>query len=291
MEENMSTPLTAVITGTSSGFGYDTARALAAAGLQVYGTMRDVAGRNAEPARALTALGITIVELDVTDQASVDRAAAQILSAAGHVDVLVNNAGTAHFGTAEAFTPQSFERQFATNVTGPFRITRAFLPGMRENRSGLVVFVSSTVGRLVIPFAGVYTASKWALEALAESLSYELRPFDVDVAIVEPGAYATNILNAVIGPDDADRLASYGDVAKTVDRIGAVLASRFGKDGEVAEAIAQLVAAPAGTRPLRTPVPAGSATTAMNDAAAPIQRAMLEAFDLDALLPKVAAVT
>jgi NAD(P)-dependent dehydrogenase (short-subunit alcohol dehydrogenase family) len=285
----MSTPLTAVITGTSTGFGYETAQALAAAGHRVFGTMRDIAGRNAEPARSLTALGVTIVELDVTDQASVNRAATQILDAAGHVDVLVNNAGSAHLGTTEAFTPESFELQFATNVSGPFRVTRAFLPGMRENRSGLVIFISSTVGRLVLPFTGVYTSSKWAVEALAESFSYELRPFDIDVAIVEPGAYATNIFNAVIGPDDAECLASYGDVAKTIDRVGAALAGRIGKQGEVAEAIGALVKLPAGTRPLRTAVPAGSATTAINDVSAPIQRGLLEAFGLSDLLPKVAA--
>ncbi len=149
-----------------------------------------------------------------------------------------------------------------------------------------MIFISSTVGRLVIPFAGVYSASKWAL---AESFSYELRPFHVDVAIVEPGAYATNIFNAVIGPDDAERLASYGVVAKTVDRVGAVLALRLGKQGAVAEAIAAHVAAPAGTRPLRTPVPGGTPTAAINEASAPIQRSLLEAFGLGELLPKVPA--
>jgi len=285
----MSTPLVAVVTGTSTGFGYDTARTLAAAGHQVFGTLRDIAGRNAEPARSLAALGVTTIELDVTDQTSVDRGAAKILAAAGRVDVLVNNAGTAHMGTAEAFTAASFERQFATNVTGPFRLSRAFLPGMRANRSGLVVFVSSVVGRFVVPFTGVYLASKWAIEGLAEALSYELRPFGVDVAIVEPGAYATNIFNAVIGPDDAERLASYGEVAKTIDTIGAALASSAGNPVEVAEAIAALVATPAGARPLRTVVPAGSPAEAINEAAAPIQRAVLEAFGLEAFLPAVTA--
>ncbi len=270
----MSNSYVAVVTGTSTGFGYDTARLLAAAGHRVFGTMRDVNGRNAEPARALSQLGVTPVELDVTDQTSVDRAAEHILALAGRVDVLVNNAGTAHFGVAEAFTPSSLERQFATNVTGPFRLSRAFLPGMRANGSGLVVFVSSQVGRIVIPFGGVYTASKWALEALAESFSYELRPFGVDVAIVEPGAYATNIFNVMIGPDDAARLASYGDVGKTIDRIGAGMTSSAGNPIEVAQAIAALVAAPAGTRPLRTALPAESVATAVNVATAPIQRAV-----------------
>src|ERR1700730_9515270 len=109
----MSTQLVAVVTGTSTGFGYDTARLLAAAGHRVFGTMRDIAGRNAEPARKLSALGIPPVELDVTDQESVDRGAAAILAAAERVDILVNNAGTAHMGTTEAFTPASLERQFA----------------------------------------------------------------------------------------------------------------------------------------------------------------------------------
>ncbi|MBD5655350.1 MAG: SDR family NAD(P)-dependent oxidoreductase, partial [Candidatus Eremiobacteraeota bacterium] len=267
--------------------GYDTARLLAAAGNKVFGTMRDVKGRNAEPARLLTALGVTVVEMDVTDQASVDRGAPEILAAAGHVDVLVNNAGTAHMGTTEAHTPSSLERQLATNVVGPFRVSRAFLPGMRERRSGLVVFVSSVVGRFVVPFTGVYTSSKWALEGLAESLSYELRPFDVDVAIVEPGAYSTNIFNAIALPDDAQRLASYGDVANIFDQIATGLGDSAGNPIEVAEAIAALVAAPAGTRPLRTLVPAEVPAKAINDSAAPVQRAILEAYGLDALLPKV----
>jgi NAD(P)-dependent dehydrogenase (short-subunit alcohol dehydrogenase family) len=286
----MSESLVAVVTGTSTGFGYDTARLLAAAGHRVYGTMRDIAGRNAEAARALSALGITVIELDVTDQTSVDRGAAQILSAAGRVDVLVNNAGTAHMGTTEAHTPQSLERQFASNVTGPFRVSRAFLPGMRANKSGLVVFVSSVVGRFIVPFTGVYTASKWAVEALAESFSYELRPFGIDVAIVEPGAYATNIFNAMLLPDDAARLADYGDVAKTFDRIGEGLGASAGQPIEVAQAIAALVAAPAGTRALRTTVPSGSPAEAINSAVAPIQRGVLEGFGLSAFLASEAAV-
>jgi len=283
--------LVAVVTGTSTGFGYDTARLLAAGGYRVFGTMRDIAGRNAEPARKLTALGVTPVEMDVTDQASVDRAAAEILAVAGHVDVLVNNAGTAHMGVTEAHTPASLERQLATNVVGPFRVSRAFLPGMRERGSGLVVFVSSVVGRIVIPFMGTYASSKWAIEALAESFSYELRPFGVDVAIVEPGAYATNIFNSVIVADDTARVASYGEVAKTFDAIATGLAGTTRDPIEVAEAIVALVALPAGTRPLRTPVPGESPAAAINAAAAPIEQAVLEAYGLGHLLPALATAT
>jgi NAD(P)-dependent dehydrogenase (short-subunit alcohol dehydrogenase family) len=275
-----------VITGTSTGFGFETAKKLAAGGHRVFGTMRDADGRNAAPKRALEALGVTVVELDVTDAASVDRGTAAILAATDRVDVLVNNAGTAHMGVTEAFTPESVERQFATNLVGPARLNRAFLPGMRERRRGLVVFISSVVGRFVLPFVGVYAASKWAIEAYAESLSYELRPFGVDVAILEPGAYATNIFNAMIGPDDAARVATYGETAKLFDQLGAAMGASAGQPIEVAEAIVALTDAPAGTRPLRTPVPAGTPVDAINAAVEPIQHAILEQYGLGALLPK-----
>src|SRR5271165_4899655 len=179
---------TIVVTGASSGFGRDTAVRFAAAGWRVYATIRDPHGKHAQPSAELEQKGIRVVDLEVTDQASVDRAAAEIL-AAGPVDVLVNNAGAAYFGVVEAFTPETIQRQFDVNVFAPMRVSRAFLPGMRERRSGLIVYVSSVVGRLAIPFGGVYGSSKWALEALAETLSYELGPLGVDVAIVQPGAY------------------------------------------------------------------------------------------------------
>jgi NAD(P)-dependent dehydrogenase (short-subunit alcohol dehydrogenase family) len=110
----------------------------------------------------------------------------------------------------EAFTPETIQRQFDVNVFGQMRVSRAFLPAMRERRSGLVVYVTSVVGRYTFPFGGVYASSKWALEALAESSSYELGPLGVDVAIVQPTAYETNIGNSGVGPDDEQRLSGYG---------------------------------------------------------------------------------
>ena len=282
----MATQPVTVITGTSSGFGFETAALLAAAGHRVYGTMRDVAGRDAETVRKHAELGITTVQLDITDQASVDRAAAKILEAESRVDVLINNAGASYMGALEAFTPAALERQFATNVIGPFRVSRAFLPGMRANRNGLVVFLSSVIARVVIPFMGPYAASKWALEGLAESLSYELHPFGVEVAIVEPGAFATNIGNSRTSPDDPERLASYGDVAKLVGKVGAGLAASAGKSSDVAEAIVALVLLPAGTRPLRTVIPRTAPAEKINELIAPIQRSVLESFGLGDLLPQ-----
>jgi NAD(P)-dependent dehydrogenase (short-subunit alcohol dehydrogenase family) len=281
----------AVITGTSTGFGFETAKKFAAAGFRVFGTMRDLTGRNAEPKRTLEQLGVTVVELDVTSQASVDRAAATINAATDRVDVLVNNAGTAHMGIVEGFTPDSLERQYATNVVGPHRLVRAFLPGMRARKSGLVIFVSSVVGRMVLPFTGVYTSSKWALEALSESLSYELRPFGVDIAIVEPGAYATNIGNVAVSPDDVATLDAYGEVGKTIEKIFAGLVASAGDPVEVANAIVSLSEARQGTRKLRTTVPGGSPVDAINAASEPINHSVLEAYGLGAFLPEGAFAT
>jgi len=287
----MSEQRTAVVTGASTGFGHLTALAFAADGWRVYGTMRDTASRNADAAGKLRAAGVTVVELDVTDDASVDAAAKAVLAEAGTIDVLVNNAGTGFFGIQEAFTPAAAERQFATNVVGPLRVNRAFLPAMRERRAGLVVYVSSVVGRFIIPFSGIYTASKWALEALAETSSYELAPFGIDVAIVEPGAYPTEIFGKVVGPDDTARVEAYGDVIKYSEAINAGLgaAAQTRNPNDVAVAILGLANAAPGTRPLRTPVPADPASAAINAAVAPIQRQVLEAFGLGDLLPKVAA--
>lgn len=281
---------TVVVTGASSGFGRNTAERFARAGWRVFAGARGARGKHARATAELEQLGIRVVELEVTDQASVDAAAAEIL-AAGPVDVLVNNAGAAYFGVVEAFTPETIRRQFDVNVFGQMRVSRAFLPGMRERRSGLVVYVASVVGRYTFPFGGVYASSKWALEALAESSSYELAPLGVDVAIVEPAAYETNISNSRVGPDDERRLSGYGAVTPLAANVfGALASSTQGRDArEVADAILALAEQPAGTRPLRTPVPADPAATAMNAAAAPIQRQVLESFGLSELLPNVPA--
>lgn len=279
-----------VVTGAGSGFGRHTAERFAAAGRRVFAGVRDPHGKHAQATAELERAGITVVDLEVTDQASVDRAAAQIL-AAGPVDVLVNNAGSAYFGVVEAFTPEAVRAQYETNVFGALRVSRAFLPGMRESKSGLVVYVSSVVGRFVFPFGGVYASSKWALEALAETSSYELAPLGVDVAIVEPGAYGTNIGNSRINPDDPSRLDGYAAVLPSAEGVfGALAQASEGRDPrEVAEAIFALANMPAGARPLRTPVPHDPTVTAINDGAAPYQRGAIEALGMGDLLTKTPA--
>jgi NAD(P)-dependent dehydrogenase (short-subunit alcohol dehydrogenase family) len=279
---------TVVITGASSGFGRETAERFAAAGWRVFATIRDPRGRHAQAAAELEKQGVQIVDLEVTDQAAVDRAASEIL-ASGPVDVLVNNAGSSYFGVVEAFTPEAISRQFDVNVLGPMRVSRAFLPALRDRRRGLIVYVSSVAGRFALPFGGVYSASKWALEALAETLSYELAPFDIDVAIVEPGAYGTNIANSRTDPDDAERARAYAGVPLAAKVFGGLKAAAAGRDPrEVADAIFALAQQAQGTRPLRTPVPKDRGLGAINDAVAPIQREFVANLGLGELLPKTA---
>jgi NAD(P)-dependent dehydrogenase (short-subunit alcohol dehydrogenase family) len=283
---------TVVITGASSGFGRDAATRFNTDGWRVYATVRNSRGHHSETVNALEREGIHVVDLEVTDQASVDRAAAEILSG-GPVDVLVNNAGAAFFGVVEAYTPEAIQRQFDVNVFGPMRVSRAFLPGMRERESGLVVYVSSIVGRFVMPFGGVYSASKAALESLAEASSYELRPLGVDIAIVQPGAYQTNISNSRGDADDTGRLADYAKVLPLAGNIFEALASQSAtrESSEVAEALLALAKLPQGERPLRTAVPNDPEIAAFNDAIAPIQRELMQHLNLGDMLAKVGART
>ncbi len=208
-----------LVTGRSSGFGRLIAETLARQGHQVYASLRDADGRNAAAGaelRELAAaenLSLQVVELDVTDDASVDRAINRIIQESGRIDVLVNNAGAAYMGPAETFTVEQVRQQFDTNFFSIVRMNRAVLPHMRRQGSGLLLYISSVLGRLVVPFTGVYNASKFAVEGLAESYRYELAPLGIDTAIVEPGAFPTAIYGRVATPDDADRLAGYQALA------------------------------------------------------------------------------
>jgi NAD(P)-dependent dehydrogenase (short-subunit alcohol dehydrogenase family) len=272
----------AMITGASSGFGRITAETLATAGWLVYAGVRDASGRNAKEANQLHEAGIVVVELDVTDDASVDAAAMHVLGDVGAVDGLMNNAGSGYFGITEAFTPAAVERQFAVNVLGPLRVNRAFLPSMRDRRRGLIVYVSSTLGRSVLPFSGPYAATKWALEAFAEASSYELAPFRIDVAILEPGAFPTQIFSKFVGADDAVRVGEYGDIVKYAERLTSAFDQEMvGRDPvAIADAVLNLVKLPPGTVPLRVPIPGNEGMDRNNFAAAAYQQKLLADYGL-----------
>lgn len=183
-----------LITGASSGIGAATAILLAREGFSVWGTIRD-RGRVPGLPEELQRL-VRFVEMDVTEQTSVDKGIAEVMSQAGHIDILINNAGFAIYGPIEEVPMELAIAQFETNVFGVLRVTQAVVPFMRERRRGLIINMSSLAGKLVIPFQAHYSATKHAIEALSEGLRQELRPFNVKVAIIEPGDIKTNFNNA-----------------------------------------------------------------------------------------------
>jgi NAD(P)-dependent dehydrogenase (short-subunit alcohol dehydrogenase family) len=284
----MSKPV-ALVTGCSSGFGHLLAKPLRDAGYTVFATMRDPEGRNAAPAAALRALGagVHVLRLDVTSDTEVDEAVAAIQREAGRVDVLVNNAGCMYAGVTEALTVREFDSQFQTNVIGLFRVTRAVLPMMRRQQSGLLVHISSIVGRVAPPFFGAYSASKWAVDALGETLRYELAPLGVDSIIVEPAPFNTSLFAEAITPKDTARAAEYGPSAAIPAQLFAAFDQMFtGMPEEtdpqrVVDAIMGLIATAPGQRPLRTvvgPVHFGAAT--VNERTLDVAKPMLEAVGL-----------
>jgi NAD(P)-dependent dehydrogenase (short-subunit alcohol dehydrogenase family) len=185
---------TVLITGCSSGFGLLAALQFARKGDRVFASMRDLA-RSADLDRAAEAEGLSIekVRLDVTDEASVREAVQQVVAAAGRIDVLVNNAGIGHHGPLEETDDDEAREIFDTNFFGAMNVVRQVAPLMRRQGSGTIVNVSSLAGRVPPPFGGVYSASKFALEAASEALYFELHPFGVRVLLIEPGGFQTRI--------------------------------------------------------------------------------------------------
>jgi NAD(P)-dependent dehydrogenase (short-subunit alcohol dehydrogenase family) len=285
-----------IITGCSSGFGRLTAQTLARHGYTVFATMRGNAGKNAAAAAALRELAarerlaLQPLELDVTDDASVEHAVSQVLAATGRIDVVVNNAAVAYVGPIEGFTPEQVRAQFETNVLGVLRVNRAVLPQMRQQGSGLLIYVSSGGGRLVMPILSVYCASKWAVEALAEGARYELASFGIDVVIVQPGPYPTGVAAKLVPPADASRVAPYGTTLAAFNAAfdDMLDADQAGDPQEVADAIATLIATPAGLRPLRTVVAhteiERQAPRAINAVAEQVQHGFLAAMGLESLV-------
>ncbi len=277
-----------LITGSSTGFGSLTALALAQRGHRVFATMREPDGKNSERAAALRATkGIEVLDLDVTSDASVDAAVAAALRSAGHLDAVINNAGRAVVGLSETITAAQLLALYDTNVIGMQRVNRAVLPGMRERKSGLLVHVSSSLGRWLMPVVGLYASTKWAVEALAETYRYDLKPTGVEVSIVQPGAYPTELGSGdSLGADQA-RAQGYGPLAGALasfgERARAMKTSPDAADPrEVADAIVKLVETPQGERPARVVVDASKSPFAgqLNEAHAQVQRQLLTAIGM-----------
>ncbi|MEU6533232.1 SDR family oxidoreductase [Streptomyces sp. NPDC046928] len=270
-------PSTILVTGASSGFGALTARALADAGHTVHAGIRQTAGRNAPAvadARAYAerhGVDLRPLELDVSSQESVDAAVAE----AGRIDVVVHNAGHMVLGPAESFTPEQIAEIYDTNVVSTQRVNRAVLPGMRERRDGLLVWVgsSSTYGGTP-PYLGPYFGAKAAMDHLAKSYAVELSRFGIDTALVVPGSFTsgTNHFAHAMHPEDTATAeaydALYGGLMDDVGRALAALAPDDADVRDVARAIVRVVGTPKGERPFRTTIdPADDGSERVSDVA------------------------
>ncbi len=272
-----------LITGCSSGFGNLGAMLYAEQGAKVFATMRNLP-RGEATALAQTAadrdLDITILDLDVLSDESVAKAVAEAERLnGGALDVVVNNAGIGTGAPVELQDLAMMQRLFDTNVMGYQRVARAALPAMRARKSGLIVNVSSQLGRVMVPGMGLYSSTKFAVESMSEQMAYELVPHGVDVTIVQPGGYPTKIWEngnrytaAMLEEADDERKAAYQALVDGALRNGGGSTDPM----DVPRAIAGLIAMAPGKRPLRLPVhPGPKPQQAINQVSAQTQVAML----------------
>lgn len=288
-----------VVTGASSGFGAMSARALADAGHVVYATMRDTTGRNVPQVQAASdyardhQVDLRTVELDVASQGSVDAGIARVIAEAGRVDVLMHNAGHMVVGPSEAFTPDQLAEVYDSNVLGTQRVNRAALPHLREQRRGLVIWVSSSSARGgVPPFFGPYFAAKAAMDSLAVTYAGELARWGVETSIIVPGAFTTGTNHFVHAgrPEDEIRAREYlsGPYAGMLKQMQQGLAALEPGDADpsaVARAIVDVVAIPFGQRPFRVTIdPSQDGAEIVNAMSDRVRQELLRRIDLADLI-------
>ena len=289
-----------LVTGAGSGIGRAVATVLARAGHVVYASMRDIDARNRQRARALLELAgaeglrLDVVELDVLSEVSCRAAVDQILLERGRIDVVVNNAGMLMSGVTEAFTPDQVATAIDTNALSWLRVNRAALPAMRRQGSGTIVYIGSTTSRIHEPFLGPYVASKAAGDALAEVMSFELRPFGIDSVIVSPGAFTqgTEHFAHAHAPRDLAVVRQYGalparaaDLPARLDRIDAAHGGALDVTA-VGAMVRDVLALAHGRRPLRVTVDAQhKGVEELDTLHAVKQRRFFTALGLEDLLP------
>jgi NAD(P)-dependent dehydrogenase (short-subunit alcohol dehydrogenase family) len=278
-----------LVTGSSTGFGRLFADTLARKGHTVFATMRDAKDRNAKNAAEIRAvaekesLPIHVLELDVTDDASVERAVDAAITKAGRIDVAINNAGYYVSGLVEAVTTEQGRRLMDTNFFGAVRVNRAVLPQMRSQSSGVLIHVSSLAGRITAPSMGFYSATKFALEALAEAYHYELASQGIESVIVEPGQYETPVFGNTVMATDEARTNTYGALKEIPAKLNEALLSTAGNAQEVADAVLRIIETPTGEKQLRYLVsPASLGVDQINALSKQVQGKLLEAFGLAA---------
>lgn len=281
-----------LITGASSGFGKLMALTLVGKGHTVFASMRGVAGKNKRAADELKSAGARIVDMDVTLDSSVDQARRTVLEQVEGLDAVVNNAGVGALGLQETFTPEDWRHISEVNVFGVQRVVRAFLPPMRSRGSGVLIFVTSLLGRFTLPFYGPYNASKWALEALAENYRSELSGLGIETCIVEPGGFPTTFHANLVKAGDPSRNSDYGDFAnvpaESLAHFQKALEDKPEQDPQnVADAVMNLIEARTGQRKFRTigdKMGMGDPLEGYNDQLEQITRGIYAAFGMAHLL-------
>ncbi len=232
----------AVVTGASSGIGFETALALAREGYHTYATMRDIT--KSDKIKELgekNGLKISVLELDVDNDNSVKVAIKKILDEKQRIDVLVNNAGWGLWGCVEDVSVDEFKTQFETNFFSVIRLIQEVGPTMRKQGSGKIINISSVAGRIGFPASPAYISSKFALEGLSESLRLEMAPFGVDVIIIEPGVIKTNFLNPVRLAKKSESGTAYRDITTKVVSGVKMMAEMGTPPKEVADTIVKSI--------------------------------------------------
>lgn len=280
-----------LITGCSTGFGYNATKHFAQKGYQVYASMRNSTSKNVEKANELldfaksNGLNIEVLDIDVLSDESVDNAISKLPA----IDVLINNAGAGFGGPIESFTSTQILDQLDINVVGTMRVAKAVLPKMRAQKSGLIIQLSSVVGRIAVPGFGVYNASKWALEGISEALRYELAPSGIDVVLVEPGPFETNFFKNMVPAKSEEIATAYAHVNEFMNGFGEQVTALYGDENAptdpmlVVQAFDDLINLPNGSRPLRTPVGIDFGVTAINNDMEPHRKGSLEGMGLSDL--------
>ncbi|MCB0540315.1 MAG: SDR family oxidoreductase, partial [Bacteroidetes bacterium] len=243
-----------LVTGASGAFGSLTCKSLAEKGYQVAGTMRSVKGKNETIALELQKAGIKLVEMDVTDEASVNKGVSEAIEALNGLDAVFNNAGLGANGIQEMFTAEDMQRVFDVNVFGVQRLMRAVLPYFRKQGKGTILHTSSCIGRVTTPFLGVYSASKYALESIAEGYRAELSGFGIESCIIEPGGMPTAFMGGMLRPGDNERGSGYGDMIHAPDAslngyVDYLKTNPKQSPQAVADAVVELLELPHGEKP------------------------------------------
>ena len=257
---------TIILTGASSGLGLNTAKYLCSKGNHVIATMRDIDARNSDMKDELLQYALTqngqieVLELDITCEQSTTTFIKKIVTKASNIDCLINNAGLGALGFIESFSLAQAKQVFDVNFFGVLSLTNAMLPVLRKNNESLIINISSAGGRLCFPFLGLYNASKYALEGLTETWKMELQHMGIDICLIEPGAYPSELHNNRLIPNKTEILNEYGDLKNAPIEMVNTMIEAFSTmeelpdSNEIAIKIEELIELSFGNRPVRSVV-------------------------------------